>query len=64
MVRDRHLDAAVFRLFLESGAYLRYAEQFLKQEQIDAVDCRQLLAMIEQPPSECPAGVPCPTTRY
>ncbi|SEG82202.1 HD domain-containing phosphohydrolase [Marinobacterium lutimaris] len=45
MVKDRHLDADLFRLFLESGIYLRYAERFLKPEQIDKVDRRQLLTL-------------------
>ncbi|WP_432697271.1 HD domain-containing phosphohydrolase [Marinobacterium sp. YM272] len=45
MVKDRHLDGDLFRLFLESGTYLRYAEKFLKPEQIDKVDRRQLLTL-------------------
>lgn len=38
MVKDHHLDAEVFRLFLQSGIYKEYAEKFLKPEQIDEVD--------------------------
>ena len=38
MVKDQHIDAALFNLFLQSGTYLKYAEQFLKPEQIDEVD--------------------------
>jgi HD-GYP domain-containing protein (c-di-GMP phosphodiesterase class II) len=38
MVKDEHIDAELFNLFLQSGTYLKYAEQFLKPEQIDEVD--------------------------
>jgi HD-GYP domain-containing protein (c-di-GMP phosphodiesterase class II) len=38
MVKDRHIDAEVFQLFLTSGAYLEYAEEFLGSEQIDNVE--------------------------
>lgn len=38
MVRDGHLDANLFDLFLSSGVYLDYARQFLLPEQIDTVD--------------------------
>ncbi|MGE4529668.1 MAG: HD-GYP domain-containing protein, partial [Rhodospirillaceae bacterium] len=38
MTRERALDPDVFVLFLQSGVYRRYAEQFLKPEQIDDVD--------------------------
>ncbi|NVK42448.1 MAG: hypothetical protein HWE39_14505 [Oceanospirillaceae bacterium] len=37
-MRDEgHLDPELFRLFLESGAYLHYAEHYLDPSQIDAV---------------------------
>lgn len=36
--KDRHIDGDLFDLFLTSGVYLRYAERFLKPEQIDEVD--------------------------
>lgn len=40
--RDRgHIDPDLFELFLTSGAYLSYAERFLRPEQIDAVDVSQ-----------------------
>nr|WP_246589965.1 HD domain-containing phosphohydrolase [Marinobacterium ramblicola] len=45
MTRDRHIDGELFRLFLESGTYLRYAEKYLQPEQIDSIDKRQLLAL-------------------
>lgn len=38
-----HIDAELFELFLTSGVYQRYAERFLKPEQIDAVDITQYL---------------------
>lgn len=38
MVKDRHIDAEVFRLFLESNVYGEYASQYLKPDQIDEVD--------------------------
>lgn len=43
MVKDRHIDPDLFRLFLESGVYKDYAMKFLKPEQIDAVDLKQYL---------------------
>lgn len=45
MSRDGHLDPEVFCLFLESGVYLEYAHRFLKPEQIDKVDLRQLILL-------------------
>lgn len=38
MVRNRHLDAELFRLFIEEGVYREYAELYLRPEQIDSVD--------------------------
>ena len=38
MVRDRHLDEAVFRFFLASGVWREYAERFLTPQQRDEVD--------------------------
>ena len=46
MKKDKHVDPDLFELFLRSGAYMEYAEQFLKPEQIDKVDINQYL----QPP--------------
>ena len=43
--RDRgHIDPDLFDLFLTSGVYLKYAEQFLKPDQIDPVDINQFLS--------------------
>jgi hypothetical protein len=36
--KDKHIDADLFDLFLSSGVYLRYAERYLKPDQIDEVD--------------------------
>ncbi len=43
MVKDQHIDPDVFRLFLESDVYLRYAEKFLRPDQMDEVDIGQFL---------------------
>lgn len=37
MVKDHHLDPELFRLFLESGVYQKYADQYLDPSQIDTV---------------------------
>lgn len=42
--KDNHIDPDLFELFLRSGVYLRYAEQFLQPQQIDRVDVEQYLA--------------------
>ena len=38
MVKEHHIDADLFKLFLTSGVYLDYAHKFLDPEQVDAVD--------------------------
>ncbi|EGA70441.1 hypothetical protein VISI1226_00210 [Vibrio sinaloensis DSM 21326] len=38
MALDEHVDIELFRLFLQSGVYKEYAEQFLPASQIDEVD--------------------------
>ncbi len=43
MVKDQHLDADVFRLFLETGIYKEYTMKFLAPEQIDQVDINKYL---------------------
>ncbi|MFW5828548.1 MAG: diguanylate cyclase, partial [Alkalispirochaeta sp.] len=35
---EGHIDPDLFKLFLTSGAYRQYAEQYLKPEQLDEVD--------------------------
>jgi HD-GYP domain-containing protein (c-di-GMP phosphodiesterase class II) len=43
MVKDKHIDGELFRLFVQTGVYKLYAEQHLKPEQIDDVDVGMLL---------------------
>lgn len=38
MVEDNHLDPELFRLFVESGTYLKYAKQHMAERQIDDFD--------------------------
>lgn len=38
MEKDQHIDTELFRLFLSSGAYLEYAREYLRPDQIDEVD--------------------------
>ena len=45
MKKDEHIDADLFELFLTSGIWKSYGEQYLKPEQIDAVDIQQYLCM-------------------
>ena len=44
MKKDGHVDPDLFELFLKSGAYMDYAEQFLRPDQIDKVDITPYLA--------------------
>jgi len=44
MKRDQHIDPQLFDLFLTSGVYRRYAERFLRPEQVDDVDIAQYLS--------------------
>ena len=44
MRRERHIDPDVFELFLTSGVFRRYAERYLRPEQMDAVDIARFLA--------------------
>lgn len=43
MVKDKHIDEDIFKLFLTSGVYLTYGKTYLKPEQIDKVDIEQYL---------------------
>ena len=38
MVKDQHIDPDLFQLFLSSGVWKRYADEYLLPEQVDAVD--------------------------
>jgi HD-GYP domain-containing protein (c-di-GMP phosphodiesterase class II) len=46
--RRRHIDPVLFDLFLTSGIYLRYAQQYLLPEQIDEVDISQYLGPVPE----------------
>eukprot|EP00752_Nemacystus_decipiens_P000354 g354.t1 len=43
MVKDAHIDADLFALFLRSGVWKEYANQYLEPFQIDAVDIEDYL---------------------
>lgn len=43
MRRDHHIDQDLFELFLTSGVYLEYAEQYLDADQIDTVNINHYL---------------------
>ncbi len=43
MRNDKHIDPDLFRLFLTSGVWRHYGEQFLSPEQIDEVNIEQYL---------------------
>ena len=47
--RDNHLDPDLFDLFVQSGMYRKCGEQFLKPEQLNAVDEAALLALKPKP---------------
>jgi HD-GYP domain-containing protein (c-di-GMP phosphodiesterase class II) len=47
MLKDQHIDPDLFRLFLSSGVYKRYAERFLLPDQIDEVDVAAYLDAAE-----------------
>lgn len=47
MAKDQHIDPELFRLFLESGVHLEYAQRFLAEAQIDEVDVPKQLAALE-----------------
>lgn len=43
MVNEGHLDGDLFKLFLESGVYLEYANKFLDPEQVDEISIEAYL---------------------
>lgn len=44
MVKDQHIDAELFRLFLREGLHIEYAQRFMRPEQMDEVDLAPYLA--------------------
>ena len=45
MARNGHLDRDLFEVFVKSGIYKRYAEEYLAPEQLDPVDAEALLSL-------------------
>ena len=43
MKKDAHIDGDLFEIFLTSGVYKEYADQFLEKDQIDEVDITEYL---------------------
>jgi HD-GYP domain-containing protein (c-di-GMP phosphodiesterase class II) len=56
MVKDKHIDPDLFRLFVTSGVYKQYAAEFLKPEQIDEVDEGMLCDGIGETPAQADAA--------
>ncbi|MDO6564474.1 HD domain-containing phosphohydrolase [Amphritea sp. 1_MG-2023] len=46
MVTDNHLDAGLFNVFVESGAYIEYAKRHMTPRQIDHVDLSTLPGLL------------------
>ncbi len=44
MMLDNHIDKDCFELFIRSGVYLKYAQEYLSPEQIDQVDISEYLS--------------------
>ena len=44
MVKDKHIDADLFELFVKEKIYLQYGKNYLKKEQIDEIDEEQILS--------------------
>ncbi len=47
MAREQHIDAELFKLFLESGVCQQYAKDYLLSEQRDQVDIHEIIASVE-----------------
>ena len=43
MTKSNHIDPDLFKLFLTSGIYLQYAEDYLSSDLIDEVDINRLM---------------------
>ncbi|CZF77787.1 Cyclic di-GMP phosphodiesterase response regulator RpfG [Grimontia celer] len=46
MAKDKHVDARLFRIFIEQQIYLKYAQDFLPESQHDEVDENSLLEIV------------------
>jgi HD-GYP domain-containing protein (c-di-GMP phosphodiesterase class II) len=42
MKEDNHIDAELFKVFIDDQIYMKYAQEFLHQEQIDEIDPAQI----------------------
>ncbi|MEG3641522.1 HD domain-containing phosphohydrolase [Magnetococcus sp. PR-3] len=51
MKKDQHVDAELFRIFIEKKVYLEYAELYLDPKQIDEVDHLKIPGYEPAPPS-------------
>lgn len=47
MVKDEHLDANLFELFITQGIYQQYADEYLQKSQIDTVDICALKRVLQ-----------------
>jgi len=47
MALDQHLDIELFKLFLESGIHVKYAQKYLKPEQLDEIDLDKYLKPVQ-----------------
>ena len=47
MAKGGHIDPDLFNLFLTSGVYREYAEQYMKKSQLDDVDVQNFLVPAE-----------------
>ncbi len=52
MVRNQHIDAQVFSIFLRGGVWRDYAERFLPVAQRDAVDLDAIERLLTVEPSD------------
>jgi len=47
MALEQHLDIELFKLFLESGIHVKYAQKYLKPEQLDEIDLDKYLKPVQ-----------------
>ena len=43
MAKENHVDKDIFNLFLQSGAYMVYAKEYLSPEQVDKIQIEDFL---------------------
>jgi len=48
MACENHIDPELLRLFIRSGIYRKYARDYLKPEQVDVVEEKELLSMLQK----------------